>query len=262
MKKILVRGLVALVVVVLLVVVCIGFFLDGAVKRGVETVGPMLAKVEVKLNSVNLSLLSGSGKIKGLLVGNPEGYKTPSSIQVGTASLALQPSSIFSDKVIVKSIRVDAPEITFETDLKGNNLSKILANLQAATGSADNAPSTPTPADKSKQAKAGKKLQVDDFLITGGRIHVTLTTLGTQSATVPLPEIHLAALGQGPEGITTAELAKRVIEAIEKEAIKASSATVADLAKNATALTKAIGTNATGTVDKISQGLGGLLKKK
>src|SRR5262245_22231650 len=126
MKKILISVLVGLLVLLVVIGLGVVFFLDSAVKKGIETVGPMLTKVEVKLDSVNLSLLSGSGKIKGLLVGNPEGYKTPSAIQVGEASLALQPGSVFSDKVIIHSVSVIGPQVNFETDLKGNNLSKIL----------------------------------------------------------------------------------------------------------------------------------------
>jgi uncharacterized protein involved in outer membrane biogenesis len=255
MKKLLVRFLIAFLVLVVLGVIAIGLFLDTAVKRGVETVGPMLTKVEVKLDSVSLSLLSGSGKLKGLFVGNPSGYKSPSAIQVGTASLALRPSSILSPKIVIRSINVRAPEITFETDLKGNNLSKILANLESAAGGGN---STNTVAD----SKAARKLQVDDFLITGGKIHVSVTVLGGQSATVPLPEIHLTALGQGPDGITVAELTKVVLEAIEKEALQASTSAIADLSKEAAGLTKGLGTGATGAVDKVTNGLGGLLKKK
>jgi uncharacterized protein involved in outer membrane biogenesis len=200
-----------------------------------------------------LSLLSGSGKIKGLFVGNPQGFKTPSAIQVGTASLALQPGSIFGDKVIVKSVLVQAPEITFETDLKANNLSKILANMKTATGEAE------TTSKTSAQAKANRKLQVDDFLISGGKIHVSVTELGGQSATVALPEVHLTDLGKGPEGITAAELATRVVQAIEKEAAQASSGAVSDLAKQAPGLTKDL-KSATDAVDKL--GIGGLQKKK
>ena len=69
-------------------------------------------KVQVKLDSVNLSLLSGSGKVQGLIVGNPEGFKTPQAISVGAASLALQPASLLADKIVVESINVQAPEIT------------------------------------------------------------------------------------------------------------------------------------------------------
>ena len=258
MKKLLVRILIAVVILVILGVLAVGFFLDSAVKRGIETVGPMVTKVEIKLDAVSLSLLSGSGKVKGLVVGNPEGFKTPSAIQVGTASMALQPGSLLSDKVVIKSVNVQAPEITFETDLKQNNLSKIVANIQAATGGSE---SSGKPAAPSKEAKAGKKLQVDDFLITGGKIHVNVTALGGQSATVPLPEIHLTGLGQGPDGITAAELSQRVLSAIEKEAVKASSGAVASLTKDAANLTKGLGTNTTGVIDNV-KGIGGLFKKK
>jgi len=258
MKKLIIRSAIALLVLIILIVLGIGFFLDTAVKRGVEKVGPMVTKVPVKLDSVSLSVLSGSGKVKGLVVGNPEGYKTPSAIQVGDASLALQPSSVFADKVIIKSINVREPEITFETDLKGNNLSKIVANIQETTGSTKpSEPATP------KEAKAGKKLQVDDFLISGGKIHVSVTALGqSQSATVPLPEIHLTDLGKGPDGITGAELAKLVLQEIEKEAVKASSGAVADLSKQAANLTKGLSNMSTGATETITKGLGDLLKKK
>lgn len=255
MKKLVIRILIGLVVLLVLGVLAVGFFMDSIVKRGIETVGPMLTKVDVKLDAVSLSLLSGSGKIKGLVVGNPQGFKTPSAIQVGNASLALQPGSIFGDKVIIKSIQVQAPEITFETDLRANNLSKILDNLEAATGGGG-------ATTNSAQSKANRKLEVDDFLISGGKIHVSLTTLGGQSATVPLPEVHLTDLGKGPDGITAAELTKRVIQAIEKEAVQASSGAVSDLAKSATGLTKDASKTATGAVDKLGQGIGGLLKKK
>lgn len=253
MKKIALRILIGVLVVVIIGVICVGLFLDTLVKRGIETVGPMVTKVEVKLDGVSLSLWSGSGKIKGLFVGNPEGFKTPSAIQVGKASLVLQPSSVFANKVIIKSISVEAPEVTFETDFKGNNLSKLLANLESTTGGESGS--------QPAQTKAGKKLEVDDFLIRDAKLHVNVTTLG-QSTTVPLPEIHLTGLGTGPDGITAAELTKRLIQAIEKEAVQASSGAVANLTKNASGLTKDASKAASGAVDKLGQGVGDLFKKK
>src|SRR5262249_54056693 len=147
-------------VLLVLAVLAVGLFLDAAIKRGVETVGPMVAKVPIKLDGVNLSLLSGAGKVKGLVVGNPGGCKTPSAILTGVASLALQPGALFSDKVVIRSVNVQAPEITFETDLRANNLSKILANVQATTGG-DTTTKPNEPAPKT-ESKASRKLQVDD----------------------------------------------------------------------------------------------------
>ncbi len=264
MKKIIIRTLIVLIVVAILAAVAVGLFLDKAIKTGVETFGPKLTKVNIKLASVSVSLLSGSGSIKGLVVGNPEGYKTPSAINVGVASLALKPGSLLSDKVVIMSINVQAPEITFETDLRHNNLSKILANVQEATGGGGtNPPSKPQEPSQPKEAKPSKKLQVDDFLISGGKIRVSVTALGGKTATVPLPEIHLQNLGAGPEGITPAELAEQVIKAIENGAAKASEGAIVDLGKGALYIGKeAANTVSNNAVQSVTETIGGLFKKK
>ena len=268
MKKLILIALAAVLVLVVTAVVVVALYLDTGIKRGVETVGPMVTKTDVKLASVSLSILSGSGKVKGFVIGNPEGFKSASAINIGSAHLSVQPGSIFSDKVVIKSVRVDAPEITYETDLRNNNLNKLMANVQSTTGGSggqkDTKPAT-TPKD---EAKASKKLQVDEFVITGGKINVSLTTLGGKSMTVPLPEIRLSNLGQGSEGITSAELFKVVLAAIEKEAVPVATAAATDLVKSANELVKDASktvndirkdpSNAVNAVDK----LGHILNKK
>jgi len=259
MKKILVRICIALVVLMVLVALGIHFFLDSAVKQGVETIGPKLTKVDVKLDGVHISVLSGSGKIKGLVVGNPDPYKTPHSISVSSAALELKPGSLLSDKLVIKSINVEAPEITFEGGLSGNNLSKILANLNESTsgpGGTNVANATPK-----EQKKANKKLEVDDFYITGAKLTANITDLG-KTVVIPLPTIHLSNLGTGPDGITVTELTKKVISEIEKESLKAVSSSATDIGKAAENLTKGLGKNSGGAVTNITQGIGNLLKKK
>jgi uncharacterized protein involved in outer membrane biogenesis len=262
MKKIIVGTLIALVVVLVLAVLAVGLFLDKAIKSGVETFGPRLTKVDVTLQSVSLSLLSGSGTIKGLVIGNPQGFKTPSAIQVGTVSLSLEPRSLLSDKIVVKSINVQGPEITFETDFKGNNLKKILANVQETTGGGAKEPAKPQEPGQPKEAKPAKKLQVDEFVISGGRVHVSVTALGGQSATIPLPDIHLQNLGKGPDGITPGELAKLVLEAVEKGATQAAAGTVSDIGKGAIYFTKDPNKAGSNAVDSVTKGLGNFFKKK
>lgn len=255
MKKILLWVGVGIVVLVVLGVLATGLFLDGAVKQGVETIGSKVTQVNVKLDRVSLSLLSGSGSIKGLVVGNPKGYKTPEAIKIADASLALKPASLFSDKVVIKSVRLDAPQITFEGGFGGNNLSQILKNVQASGGGGGKS----SPAAK---AKPGKRLEVDDFVITGARLNVSVTGMGGKSLSVALPEIHLKDLGTGPEGITAGELTRQVLTAVNEKAIQAANGAVADLGKQATGLTKDLGKKAGADVHKISQGIGNLFKKK
>jgi len=258
MKKVLLRIGIALVIIVIIAVVTIGLSLDGIVKRGVETFGPKLTKVDVKLDKVSLSILSGSGQISGLVVGNPEGFKTPHAISVGSASLSLSPGSLLSDKIVIKSIKVDAPEITFEGGFGGNNLSKILANLNEVTGGGGT-----NAAAKPSEQKPGKKLQVDDFLITGAKLHVSLSGLmGGSSVPVPLPDIHLTGLGSGPDGITAAELTKKVLTEIETSAAKAATEAAANLGKGATDAAKDATKAAGDAASKVGKGIGDLFKKK
>ena len=144
MKKFILRLVIALVVIVIIAAVAMALSLNWVIKKGVQTVGGNVTKVDVKLSSVNVSLLSGAGKFKGLIVGNPPGFGAPWAINVGTLSLAIEPRSLLSDKIVVRSVNVQAPEITFETDLRANNLSKILANVQGAPGGQQQASAQPS----------------------------------------------------------------------------------------------------------------------
>src|SRR2546428_4088038 len=130
MKRWIWRGLIVLVVLVIAAVLAALYFLGTIVKKGVESAGPNITKTTVKLDGAKLSIFSGSGELKGFLVGNPEGFNSPSAVRVGSVGVDVQPGSVFSDKVVVRSVKVLAPEITFEGTLGGNNLSKLLANIR------------------------------------------------------------------------------------------------------------------------------------
>ena len=265
MKKILVRAATALAILILLGFLAAGLFMDSVVKRGIETFGPKLAKVDVKLQSVSISMLSGGGRIEGLVVGNPEGFKTASAIKVGSASLSVSPGSLLSDKIAIKSIHIQGPEITFETSLKGNNLSKIRANLEdtAGAGKSVGGGGNAAPADaKAKESKPARKLQVNDFVLSGAKVHLGVTALGGSAMTIPIPDIHMTDLGTGPEGMTPAELVGEVLGAIEKEAAQAAASSVTDVGKGALQLGGGLGASATNAASKITKGLGGLFQKK
>jgi hypothetical protein len=254
MKKIILKIIIGLFVLLIVGVIAASLFLDKAVKSGVEYFGPKLTKVTVAVDGVSISTLSGSGKIKGLLVGNPEGYKSAQAISVGSATLALKPTSLLSDKIVINKIEVISPEITFEGGLGGNNLSKILSNLEETTGgSSTNAAAKP-------EQGPNKKLQVDEFLISGAKINVQITGM-EKSVPVVIPTISLSQLGTGPEGITVADLTKKVIQAIEKEGAKAAASAATDLGKSATEIGKELGKNA-GSVSNVTKGLNDLFKKK
>jgi hypothetical protein len=264
-KKILIGLGLGLVVLVVAAVVVVGFFLGDIVKTGMETVGPKITQTSLTVDTVNVSLLGGSAGVKNLVLGNPEGYKAPSAINVGKASVSLAPGSLLSDKIVIHSVEVRDTEITFEGNpLGANNLTKLMANVNSLTPAADKtATNAPAAAPGAKQP--AKKLQVDDFLITGAKIHANLTGLVNQEITLPLPDIHLTGLGQGTDGITAADLTQKVLNEITAGTIKALASAVTDLSKGVTDAAKGAlqgaGKNAGESVDKLKKGLGGLFGK-
>lgn len=250
--------IIAVVVVLALVaaVVLLGSNLGRVVKAGIETFGPKFTQTAITVDSVDLSPSSGSGTVKGLVIGNPAPYTEPFAIRLGEASLAVDPGSLLGDKIIVKSVRVLNPEITIEGGLTDNNLKKLLANLDSFTAS-----------EKSKPAEetgAKKKLQVDEFVLSGVKVNVKLSVPGVGGAIPPvtLPEIRLTNLGTGADGITPSELTKQVLNEVVNKVIPAVTAQLGNLTKGATDAAKGAVDKATGTLKDATKGLDGLFKKK
>jgi hypothetical protein len=231
------------------------FFLNSTVKKGVETFGPKIAGVEVKLDGANLSVFSGSGALRGLFVGNPAGFKTAYAIKMGEVSVRLQPRSIFSDKIVIESVHVLAPEITFEGSLKGSNLSKIQENIDNFTKELGGS--------ETQAKEAGtRKLQVNEFVMSGGKISLSATLLGGKALTVPLPEIRLKDLGTGPKGITPGEVVSKVFGALFQSVTRAVGEALARIDKTVVSAAEKVGEGASKGVEKVTKGVTDLFKKK
>jgi hypothetical protein len=255
-KRILVIAAIVAVVLLVAAVVIVALCLDNIVKKGVETFGPEITKVSITLDSVHIGLLTGSASVKNLVVGNPEGYESPQAISVGLAEVGVNPFSILTDKIVVRSFHIKSPDITFEGGLGGNNLSKILDNVNA-TAKAGGPPSANTNAVAKAGGKPAKKIEVDDLLITGAKVHGTLILFGGRKVTIPslsLPDIHLNNLGTGGGGLTPTDLTRAVLNAITSATVKAIGSEAGDIGKGAEK-------DAAQGVDKLKKGLGGFFNK-
>jgi hypothetical protein len=269
-NKILLGTGLGLVVILVIAVIVAGFFLGDVVKAGMEKIGPKVTQTSLTVGSVQVGILTGSGGVTGLVLGNPEGYKSPTAISIGKAAVSVAPGSLLSDKIVIKSVEMRSPEITFEGNPFGaNNLKKIMASVNAFAGGAEAKAATtnaPAPAGAKKPAK---KLEVDDFLIRGAKVHASITGIpgvAVKEITVAIPDIHFTGLGQGPDGITAAELTQKVLQEISAATLKA----VGDNARNivdgaANNLISGVATNGTKAVgaglDTVKKGLGGLFRK-
>jgi uncharacterized protein involved in outer membrane biogenesis len=240
-RKWILRGIVAVVLLFVVAVVVLALSLGAIVKKGVETIGPQATKVDVRLKGAEVWLVGGRVKLSGLFLGNPPGCKTPSAVEVGDVSVSVKPGSVFSPKIIVDTIELKQPLISLEGGLNNNNLTQIEKNLNDYLNGPPSAapapnPTTNGPADASSpatQAESGRKLQVNNFLISGAKLQITTALSGGRTITVAIPEIHLTGLGAGPDGITGAEVGKKALDAVLSEATKAFAANASELGKEA-----------------------------
>lgn len=232
MKKVVSTVSLVVLAVVIIGLIVLGACLNHIIKTTVQTYGPQLTGTTVGVDSVNLSLLTGSAKVKGLAIGNPDGFKTRQAISVGVIAVGLNPLSVISKKVVIRSIRVESPEITFEGGLTGNNLGTILNNVSSSGQSSGTLSTNAATAPKSE-----KKYEVDDLVVTGAKVQVFINGIGmTNAQVIPLGDIHLTELGTDGDGITAADLTRRVLSAISSKTLETVVQTAAEFDKNSATL--------------------------
>lgn len=216
MKKILLvgGGVVAVAVIgAVAVVVFVLLSIDSLLQEAVETYGSEITQTEVKLADVNLDATSGKGALRGLKIGNPAGFNTPSAFQLGAISITLNTSTLGSDPIVIKEIVISAPDVTYEVGGDGSNLDALQRNVEAYMAQFETGE-----ADEADEPGESPNLVIEDLLINDGTVYVSATSLGGNSLTTPLPNIHLEDIGKEDDGASPGEIAEEIFAAIKESA--------------------------------------------
>ena len=114
----LIRGLLVLIGLVVVViagaVIYLAMNLNELVRTGVETYGPQYTGTAVELAEVDLSLFSGEGELRGLVVSNPEGFEGGDPFRLGRVRVALDPASLTEDVIVVREITIEEAETAWK----------------------------------------------------------------------------------------------------------------------------------------------------
>lgn len=206
-------GLIVLIVVVVLYFVFSS--LDSLIIAAVEKYGSQITQTEVRLREAKISVTSGEGALRGLSMGNPEGFKTESALRLGEISLKLDVGTVTKDPVVIKEIAISAPQVTYELGSNGSNIDAIKRNIDAYTGKGKDKPTekgTPKNGDKKK----GRKLVIEHLYVRNGKVDISSTLMQGKTLSASLPDIHLTDIGKKKGGATAGEVAEKVFDAISK----------------------------------------------
>jgi len=228
MKKLLIAGGV-LVVLLVGAVAFLASNLDSFVEKAIETIGPEMTGVSVKVSKVSISLKDGRGEIKGLAVGSPKGYKASHTVRLGSIVLALDPATVTSNVIVVRELIIEAPDMTYEKGPGGSNLEVIQRNVDAYVkknfgGGA--------PKDKSKKGDASKetKFIIEKLQIRNGKVNMPGAIAG-RDIKAALPPVNMQNIGKSRGGATGAEVASIVVKQMTDGAIASATRAIAQEAK-------------------------------
>jgi hypothetical protein len=217
MKKVILPIVIVIPVCALLVYLVGGAILSKVASAGVEAFLPQMTGTPVRMDSLQVSPLTGSGTVSGFVLGNPEGYKSDYSIAFDEAHLDVAPFSILGDRILIERVRVRAPRFNYERKLLGSNIKEILDNIQAASGrvpdDAEIPPDAPVPVEKTPI-----RIEIRELIIEEGQV-----SLSAAGATVPLPlpRIVLRDLGTAKGGIPPGEMAFEVMTVVLRQVLEA-----------------------------------------
>ncbi len=161
----------------------------------VNKFAPQITQTPTSLSSVDVSLLSGKLALKGLKIGNPEGFQAGDLFKLDEVSVQFQPKSVLTDKVIVDKVLIKGTQILAELNKVGQvNLIVLNQNIQ------DYVNKTPTQSVKSttkttapKASSQPKTVVIRDLQILDSSIQ--LGFMGKKS-TLQLPDIKEQNIGE------------------------------------------------------------------
>jgi uncharacterized protein involved in outer membrane biogenesis len=193
--KILLKISFILIVFVTLLIIATSFFLSPIIKDEIKKVVSQHTKTTVDLAEVKISPFSGKAEIIGLVIGNPEGFASTPAIKLPKIEVLVDLQTIFSEHIVIKEILVEFPQLIYEINIKGSNISKIFENIKATP---ELTSSQPIQTQETKKQK--RKFIINHFKIKDGNILFTNYLLKDKRIIIALPDIHLQDIGKESDG--------------------------------------------------------------
>jgi len=197
-----------IIVVVIVILTVIGYVtymlidnLDEVVKVAIETYGSEAIGANVRLDSVKIDLIDGRGSLSGLVVGNPQGFKTENAFELGNITIVIDLESITKDPIVIKEVTILNPVVTYEMASGGSNIAVIQKNL--GSGSAGS--------ETTDEQNQGPKIVINDLFIKNATVNVSHSVLKGKKLSSGIADIHMTGIGVKEGGAGYGEVANRIV---------------------------------------------------
>jgi uncharacterized protein involved in outer membrane biogenesis len=185
--------------------------LDAQVASAIRQYGPEIAGVSISLSDVKIAPVDGSAALRGLVVGNPDGFKTKQALSFGEISMRLDIGSLTTDVIRIKELALIKPEVTYEYASGGSNLDVLQRNIERYLSQQS------AQQKKVENSEPRKKLVIEHLYIKNAQAHVSANALQSNAVSIPLPDLHLKDIGKKSNGATAGEAARQVLNTITQQ---------------------------------------------
>jgi hypothetical protein len=186
--------------------------LDSIVQRAIARYGSQMTQAKVTVDAVNIRTADGLGVVRGLMVGNPAGFKSEHAVKVGVIEVAVDIRTLADPVVVVKRIVIESPDVVYEKSATGTNFEAIQHHIAQSLASGNaGGPEAPI--------KPARKIIVDELVIRNAHAQATAPALLGQSISATLPDVVLRNVGREEGGLTPAQLGDRVAKAISQRLV-------------------------------------------
>lgn len=190
--------------------------LENVVKQLVHEYGSKVTGTDVSISGLDFKPTSGYAAVKDIKIENPKGYKSENLFYLKELGVKIDISTITNDIIVVDSIKITEPKITYEMlSLTQNNISDLLNNIQTNTASPkDNTSKKETKKTKAQQTSS-KKVIIKTLSVDDGIISV-MAGIGSlkEELSLPLPKIEMHNIGQEKQGSSIKDTVNLVIKKI------------------------------------------------
>jgi uncharacterized protein involved in outer membrane biogenesis len=210
------------VVIVVIIIAVILVSLGSIIEKGVETAGSASLGTDVALSDADLSILGGRVSLAGLEIGNPTGFKTDHLFKFDKAQVAVTPTSLMQDEIVIDNIILEGPSLIVEQSGTGTNMSVVLENIKR-TVPAKEEPAKEEAAEeepKEEEPAAQKTFRIKLLRITGAEVTFASFMSAGKPITVPLPEIKMENISNSDgSGMQLAEVIEKVLVEMMQKAL-------------------------------------------
>jgi hypothetical protein len=166
------------------------------VETAIETILPEALGTEVTIKRMSVLPLHGSIQLYGVTIANPEKFREPYIAEAQKIKIVLSLRSLLTDVLVVKEIEIIAPIFNYEKRYRHDNFGVISQNVKDYL-----AKNKDLKTEKESAAdKPARKVIIERFALTGGKVNAKITGLPT--APIILPDIELKDIGKDSGGTT------------------------------------------------------------